>query len=137
MPRAAKLLQPTDERKRRRPQGVTEDRRIGGLIKMRRIELGLSQSELGTAIGTSFQQIQKYEKGDNAVASTRMTDLCKALRITPNDIFDWTHGAADFNPGKYNNRVIEIAHLVSGLDREMQASILDLLRTLTKTPPEV
>ena len=36
----------------------------------------------------SFQQIQKYENGANAVASTRISDLCRALEMTPNDLFD-------------------------------------------------
>ena len=35
----------------------------------------------------TFQQIQKYENGRNAVASTRIADLCGALEITPNDLF--------------------------------------------------
>ena len=35
----------------------------------------------------TFQQIQKYEHGRNAVASTRIADLCRALEMTPNDLF--------------------------------------------------
>jgi hypothetical protein len=35
----------------------------------------------------TFQQIQKYERGTNAVASTRISDLCRALEMTPNDLF--------------------------------------------------
>jgi transcriptional regulator with XRE-family HTH domain len=54
---------------------------------MRRVKLGLSQTELGAALGVTFQQIQKYERGTNAVASTRIPDLCRALEITPNDLF--------------------------------------------------
>ena len=54
---------------------------------MRRVKLGLSQSDLGNALRVSFQQIQKYENGTNAVASTRIADLCRALEITPNDLF--------------------------------------------------
>ena len=36
----------------------------------------------------TFQQIQKYERGTNAVASTRIPDLCRAPEMTPNDLFD-------------------------------------------------
>jgi hypothetical protein len=36
----------------------------------------------------TFQQIQKYERGTNAVASTRISGLCGALEMTPNDLFD-------------------------------------------------
>ena len=63
------------------------DKKIGSVIRMRRAKLGLSQSDLGNALRVSFQQIQKYENGTNAVASTRITDLCRALEMTPNDLF--------------------------------------------------
>jgi len=65
-------------------------------------KLGLSQSDLGNALRVSFQQIQKYENGTNSVASTRISDLCRALEMTPNDLFgvsskmdsDVSHGMA-------------------------------------------
>ena len=41
---------------------------------------------LGSALGVTFQQIQKYEHGTNAVASTRISDLCRTLEMTPNDL---------------------------------------------------
>ena len=63
------------------------DAKIGSVIRMRRVKLGLSQTDLGNALGVTFQQIQKYERGTNAVASTRIPDLCRALEITPNDLF--------------------------------------------------
>ena len=63
------------------------DKKIGSVIRMRRLKLGLSQTDLGNALGVSFQQIQKYEHGTNAVASTRISDLCRALEMTPNDLF--------------------------------------------------
>ena len=63
------------------------DKKIGSVIRMRRVKLGLSQTDLGNALRVSFQQIQKYENGTNAVASTRISDLCRALEMTPNDLF--------------------------------------------------
>jgi transcriptional regulator with XRE-family HTH domain len=63
------------------------DKKIGLVIHMQRVKLKMSQSELGKALGVSFQQVQKYEDGRNAVASTRIADLCRALQITPNDLF--------------------------------------------------
>ena len=45
------------------------------------------KTDLGNALGVTFQQIQKYENGTNAVASTRISDLCRALEMTPNDLF--------------------------------------------------
>ena len=46
------------------------DKKIGSVIRMQRVKLGISQAELGNALGVTFQQIQKYEHGTNAVAST-------------------------------------------------------------------
>ena len=46
------------------------DKKIGSVIRMQRVNLGISQAELGNALGVTFQQIQKYEHGTNAVAST-------------------------------------------------------------------
>ena len=63
------------------------DKKIGSVIRMQRVKLGMSQMELGEALGVTFQQIQKYEHGRNAVASTRITDLCRAPEMTPNDLF--------------------------------------------------
>jgi transcriptional regulator with XRE-family HTH domain len=63
------------------------DKKIGSVIRMQRVKLGISQAELGGALGVTFQQIQKYEHGTNAVASTRVADLCRALEMTPNDLF--------------------------------------------------
>jgi transcriptional regulator with XRE-family HTH domain len=47
----------------------------------------MSQSELGKALGMAFQQIQKYENGTNAVAATRIGELCRVLEIFPNELF--------------------------------------------------
>jgi transcriptional regulator with XRE-family HTH domain len=63
------------------------DRKLGSVIRMQRVKLKMSQTELGDALGVSFQQIQKYERGKNAIASTRIADLCRALQITPNELF--------------------------------------------------
>ena len=63
------------------------DKKIGSVIRMQRVKLGLKQTDLGNALGVTFQQIQKYERGANAVASTRIADLCRALEMTPNDLF--------------------------------------------------
>jgi transcriptional regulator with XRE-family HTH domain len=71
---------------KRKPDGVI-DKKIGSVIRIRRIKLGMSQGELDKALGVTFQQIQKYENGANAIASTRIPDLCKILEMTPNDLF--------------------------------------------------
>lgn len=63
------------------PQSV--DSVVGGKIKARRIALKKSQSELAAAIGVTFQQIQKYERGLNRISLSRLIAICEALNVKP------------------------------------------------------
>ena len=58
------------------------DKLMGQRIRARRIEKRISQDELGEAIGISFQQIQKYEKGVNRVSAGRMVQIAEVLCTT-------------------------------------------------------
>ena len=57
------------------------DENIGAIIRARRLELGLNQDALGEKLGVSFQQVQKYERGENALNPARLIDASKALQI--------------------------------------------------------
>lgn len=57
------------------------DRHVGERIRLRRTLLKMSQSEVGEALGVSFQQVQKYEKGTNRVSASRMHRLSKTLGV--------------------------------------------------------
>ena len=59
---------------------------VGTKLKIRRVELGLSQSKLGELAGITFQQVQKYEKGMNRIGSSRLYSLSKILKV-PVDYF--------------------------------------------------
>ena len=63
------------------------DKKIGSVIRMQRVKLGMSQMELGEALGVTFQQIQKYEHGRNAVASTRRRSVPASTII---DAYPWS-----------------------------------------------
>ena len=49
------------------------DKYVGSRVRMRRIMLGMSQEKLGEALGLTFQQVQKYEKGTNRVGASRLS----------------------------------------------------------------
>ncbi len=55
---------------------------IGARIRARRRQLGVSQSELAGALGVSFQQVQKYERGSNRVAASTLVAIAAALKTT-------------------------------------------------------
>ena len=62
------------------------DIHVGKRLKQRRMILGLSQTELANRLGISFQQIQKYEKGNNAITTFRLEPLRIALEIPPHKV---------------------------------------------------
>lgn len=60
---------------------VVVNQHIGKRIRKRRIELSMTQTELGNHLPTSFQQIQKYEKGANGVSSAKLIYIAHALQV--------------------------------------------------------
>jgi transcriptional regulator with XRE-family HTH domain len=57
------------------------DLHVGARVRMRRMLLGMSQEKLGTAIGLTFQQVQKYERGSNRIGASRLFDIAKVLDV--------------------------------------------------------
>jgi transcriptional regulator with XRE-family HTH domain len=57
------------------------DREIGSRIRARRLELGMSQEGLADALGVTFQQVQKYEKGINRVAASTLIAIARVLDV--------------------------------------------------------
>lgn len=57
------------------------DVHVGNRIRLRRTLLGMSQERLGTALGLTFQQVQKYERGRNRVGASRLYDLAHVLGV--------------------------------------------------------
>ena len=69
------------------PKSTTPvDTQIGARIRMRRMLVGISQTELGEKSGVTFQQIQKYEKGTNRVSVSRLHQIAQTLGV-PVDFF--------------------------------------------------
>ena len=57
------------------------DTHVGSRVRLRRTMLGMSQEKLGEAIGLTFQQVQKYERGTNRIGASRLFDLSKVLDV--------------------------------------------------------
>lgn len=64
------------------------DVHVGGRVRLRRTLLGLSQEKLGEAIGLTFQQVQKYERGANRIGASRLFDLSRVLDVPVGYFFD-------------------------------------------------
>lgn len=61
--------------------GESDDTRIGRLLRARRTRLGMTQADVGAAIGVSAQQVQKYESGVNSIMPSRLSRVAKALDV--------------------------------------------------------
>jgi transcriptional regulator with XRE-family HTH domain len=64
------------------------DIHVGTRVRLRRTLLGLSQEKLGTAIGLTFQQIQKYERGANRIGASRLFEMSRVLDVPVQFFFD-------------------------------------------------
>jgi transcriptional regulator with XRE-family HTH domain len=64
------------------------DKHVGNRVRMRRVMLGFSQEKLADALGLTFQQVQKYEKGSNRVSASRLRQIAQILQVPESFFFD-------------------------------------------------
>ncbi len=64
------------------------DKHVGSRVRMRRMLAGISQEKLGDALGLTFQQVQKYEKGANRISASRLQQIAKMLDVPVAFFFD-------------------------------------------------
>ena len=71
------------------------DKHVGSRVRMRRMMLSMSQEKLGDALGLTFQQVQKYEKGTNRIGASRLQQISQILQVPVAFFFE---GAPNLNP---------------------------------------
>jgi transcriptional regulator with XRE-family HTH domain len=71
------------------------DKHVGSRVRMRRMMLSMSQEKLGGALGLTFQQVQKYEKGTNRIGASRLQQISAILQVPVAFFFE---GAPTFHP---------------------------------------
>src|SRR5271165_61481 len=71
------------------------DKHVGSRVRMRRMMLGMSQEKLGDALGLTFQQVQKYEKGTNRIGASRLQQISQILQVPVAFFFE---GAPTLHP---------------------------------------
>jgi transcriptional regulator with XRE-family HTH domain len=74
------------------------DKHVGARVRMRRKMLGLSQEKLGDAIGITFQQLQKYEKGTNRIGASRLQQIAHVLQVPVPFLFEGAPGVPGHRP---------------------------------------
>jgi transcriptional regulator with XRE-family HTH domain len=74
--------------KRREMSSILIDQGVGSRVRMRRLMLKLSQTDLADGIGVTFQQVQKYEKGMNRIGAGRLQQIAHILQVPVTFFFE-------------------------------------------------
>ena len=127
------------------------DKHVGSRVRMRRVLLGLSQEKLGEALGLTFQQVQKYEKGTNRIGASRLQQISKTLQVPPSFFFEGAPVAEStlapgFSEPVSSVYVVDFLSTVEGIqlnkafasikDAKVRRRILDLVIALAGTEDE-
>ena len=124
------------------------DVHVGSRIRLRRNMISMSQEKLGEALGITFQQIQKYEKGTNRVGASRLQQISQVLGVPVAFFFEDAPGEtpahgemAEANSSAY---VVDFLSSAEGLqlnrsfarisDAKVRRKIVELVRTLADEP---
>ena len=111
------------------------DVHVGQRIRQRRTLLGMSQEKLAEAIGLTFQQVQKYERGANRVGASRLYDLSRVLDVPVSFFFE------DISPGdEIVARPTGLAEAAEGYEADpmLKRETLELVRAYYKiTDPHI
>lgn len=117
------------------------DVHVGGRVRMRRIEIDMSQQILGGHIDLTFQQIQKYEKGANRIGASRLQAIGKILEVPVAYFFDGAPGGWEGVGGdRKTSSFLEFLGTRDGQalivsfseiqDAELRRSLVDLVQRL-------
>jgi transcriptional regulator with XRE-family HTH domain len=90
---------------------------VGGKVKLRRQELGLSQGKLATHLGVTFQQIQKYESGTNRIGASRLLDLSLALHVPIEYFYQSIPSLSDLGPGQTPDQTEQMSGQVIAMNK--------------------
>jgi len=111
------------------------DVHVGRRLREARLAKGMTQTDLGNALGVSFQQVQKYEKGTNRIGSSRLWDICTVLEVTVTYFFDGLSRGGRSEPGaKLSSRAIKLAKEIDEIkDEGVKTNFLKLVRSYAKS----
>lgn len=119
---------------------------VGGRLRLRRQVLGLSQGSLAEALGITFQQVQKYEKGMNRIGASRLQRIAEILRVPVGFFFENNASASpDVEPRRETDDVTLFMTSKEGValsraflaieDPNVRQKLLALTRSLGSADP--
>lgn len=108
---------------------------VGERVRVRRGLLGISQTELASRIGITFQQVQKYENGSNRVSIGKLVKLAEILDVPITFFFDGLEGGlrlrSDGDTGDISRRELDVLRAWRSAPPEIAGAVLELLRAST------
>ncbi|HEY8612319.1 MAG TPA: helix-turn-helix transcriptional regulator [Roseomonas sp.] len=112
----------------RRPSPI--DVHVGSRVRLRRTLLGMSQEKLGEALGLTFQQVQKYERGVNRIGASRLFDLARVLDVPIGFFFDDMPDSMGGVATGFRSRLAGLAETQEGLEDDTlhKRETLELVR---------
>lgn len=112
------------------------DIHVGARVRLRRILLGLSKESLAEAIGLSYQQIQKYERGTNRISASMLHHIARALGVPVSFFFDGMEEdgtrlppAGDHDP-LFRRESLELMRRYHSLPEEMRRQVYELVKAM-------
>jgi transcriptional regulator with XRE-family HTH domain len=120
------------------------DCHVGRRVAEKRRSRGFNQTDLGKAVGLTFQQIQKYENGSNRISASKLWDFAAFLNVPVSYFFDGLEGGAaetaagqgDVVVGKPTRQSREIARLAPCLNAVQQKLVLELIQDMAVPRPD-
>ncbi len=121
--------------KARRPGDFEIDKHIGQRVRERRIVLGLSQTVLADGLGITFQQLQKYEKGDNRIAAGRLYGCAELLGVRPEYFFEGLEGSDSGTPDETrSDEALKLARAYYSIhDPAQRQHVRKLIRAIARS----
>ena len=125
------------------------DKFIGSKIKFKRASLGITQNKLGAALGLTFQQVQKYEKGTSKVSCSKLYEISDFLGVPMfyfleeldvnankeffNDKVEKFTFNNEFNLNIKNNEILSLIKNYSKIkNKEVRRNIINLIKATSK-----
>lgn len=112
----------------RAPEDVAIDVEIGSRIRAARMRAGMSQEKLSEALGVTFQQIQKYEKGVNRCSGSRLIAMAAALNVPASDLLGETE-ITTRETDTTDHETARIVRICGRLDHEQRVHLLKIAQT--------
>jgi len=104
------------------------DVHVGARVRLRRTLLGMSQERLGEAIGLTFQQVQKYERGANRIGASRLYDIARVLDVAVSFFFDDVNAEVASMAARLGAKTDEQPVPAQDADPLMRRETLELVR---------